>query len=116
MPFLGRFGPQPRDAGCAATVGLAFGVPDAMAALVLQLVRGNRGELSPVLRLPRQKETQPCRGLAQTKHEMAPGPGEMGGRGLAAERRLQLMAAATAAGAIAVWLPRQVLVSAIWPR
>ncbi len=63
MPFLGRFGPQPRDAGCAATVGLAFGVPDAMAALVLQLVRGNRGELSPVLRLPRQKETQPCRGL-----------------------------------------------------
>ena len=64
MPFLGRFGPQPRDAGCAATVGLAFGVPDAMAALVLQLVRGNRGELSPLLRLPRQKETQPCRGLA----------------------------------------------------
>ena len=64
MPFLGRFGPQPRDAGCAATVGLAFGVPDAMVALVWQLVHGNRGELSPLLRLPRQKETQPCRGLA----------------------------------------------------
>ena len=64
MPFLGRFGPQPRDAGCAATVGLAFGVPDAMVALVWQLVHGNRGELSPLLRLPRQKETQPCRGLS----------------------------------------------------
>ena len=70
MPFLGRFGPQPKDAGCAATVGLAFGVPDAMVALVRQLVHGNRGELSPLLRLPRQKETQPCRGLAQSQSSM----------------------------------------------
>ena len=64
MPFLGRFGPQPRNTGCAATVGIAFGVPDAVVALVLQLVRGNRGELSRLLRLHRPKETQPCRGLS----------------------------------------------------